>query len=96
MQSYSLGFGVDLREGLNFTVNNHLFRAMEVPAGFSKSIGFETTSYLTWSAADQVSVILAYTHLFSGKFFSDATGSSRDADIAYLELQFDLAKSKTK
>lgn len=96
IQSYSLGLGTDLCNGLNFTVNNHFFRAEKVPDGFSHNIGVETTSYLTWTPADSVSVVLAYTHLFSGGFFRDATGSSRDADIGYLALQFDLSKKKEK
>lgn len=96
IQSYSLAFGSDLPGDLNFTVANHLFKAMEVPQGFSKEIGFETTAYLSWQPVDSLSLVLAYTHLFSGAFFRDATGSDKDVDIGYVMAQFDISMKKTK
>ncbi|WP_224981656.1 alginate export family protein [Geomonas agri] len=96
IESYTLSFGTDLPANLNLTFCNHYFRAQDVPSGFSKDIGIETTSYLTWTPMDNLSLMLAYTHLFSGGFFRDATGTDRGVDIAFLQAQFDLSYKKTK
>lgn len=96
IESYTLALGSNLTQELNLTVCNHYFTAQNVPGGFSKEIGLETTGYLTWTPLENVSLVLAYTHLFPGGFFRDATGSDSGVDIAFLMAQFDLSHKKTK
>jgi hypothetical protein len=96
LQLFNLGWGIDVIKDLNFSATGRYFYANAVPDGFSRNIGLETDFTLTYAMNDNLSVIAGYDHFFTGGFFRDATGSSKDIDYGYLMLQFDISKSKPK
>ncbi|TWJ19780.1 hypothetical protein [Geobacter argillaceus] len=96
LQLYTLGWGVDISKELNFSATGHYVIANNVPDGFSRQLGLETDFNLTYNLNDDIPVILAYDHFFTGPFFRAATGSRDDIDYGYLMFQFNLAKTKLK
>lgn len=96
LQLFNLGWGIDIIKELNFSATGRYFYANAVPDGFSRNIGLETDFTLTYAMNDNLSVIAGYDHFFTGGFFRDATGSSKDIDYGYLMLQFDISKSKPR
>ena len=96
LQLLNLGWGMDIIKDLNFSATGRYFYANAVPDGFSRNIGLETDFTLTYTVNDNLSVIAGYDHFFTGGFFRDATGSSKDIDYGYLMLQFDISKSKPR
>ena len=96
LQLFNLGWGIDIVKDLNFSATGRYFYANAVPDGFSRNIGLETDFTLTYAMSENLSVIAGYDHFFTGGFFRDATGSSKDIDYGYLMLQFDFSKSKPK
>ncbi len=93
IQDFTFGWGIDLTKNLNFTATGHYFLANEVPDGFSRNLGLETDFILTYAINDDLSIICAYDHFFTGGFFRDASGSKGDIGYGYVMLQFDLSKS---
>jgi hypothetical protein len=96
LQLFNLGWGIDIVKDLNFSATGRYFYANSVPDGFSRNIGLETDFTLTYAVNENLSVIIGYDHFFTGGFFRDATGSTKDVDYGYLMLQFDFSKSKPK
>ncbi|MCL5965773.1 MAG: alginate export family protein [Deltaproteobacteria bacterium] len=87
LQVFTAGGGVDLTEKLNLSLDGHSFRANKVPAGFSKEIGIETNLILTCKIKESISVLLSGNRFFTGEFFKDATGSGKDINSVYAQLQ---------
>ena len=83
----TVGGGVDLTEKLNLSLNGHYFRAARTPAGFSKEIGIETNLILTCKIRNNISALLSGNRFFTGDFFKDATGSGKDINYVYAQLQ---------
>ncbi|HET6421927.1 MAG TPA: alginate export family protein, partial [Geobacteraceae bacterium] len=93
IQDFTFGWGIDITKELNFTATGHYFLANDVPDGFSKDLGLETDFILTYAINDNLSILCAYDHFFTGGFFRDATGSGGDIHYGYVMLQFDLSKA---
>lgn len=87
LHAITVGGGVDLSEKVNVSLDGHYFRAVKTPAGISKNIGFETNLILTYKFTDQVSLIASANRFFTGRFFDDATGSGKDINYGYLQVQ---------
>jgi hypothetical protein len=81
------GVGSDVTEKLNVSLDGHYFRAVKVPAGFGKDIGLETNLILTYKLKENVSVLASASRFFTGGFFKDATGSGKDVNYVYAQLQ---------
>jgi hypothetical protein len=96
LHDFTFGWGIDITKELNFSATGHYFLADEVEYGFSRNLGLETDFNLTYAMSDNLSLIFAYDHFFTGGFFRDASGSSGDIHYGYLMLQFDISKSKPK
>lgn len=96
LQIYTLGWGMDLTDRLNLSATGRYFIANYVPQGFSRSLGLETDFTLTYALNDNLSLTAGYDRFFTGAFFRDASGSSKDIHYGYLMLQFDLAKEKKR
>lgn len=96
LQIFNLGWGIEVIKELNFSATGRYFYANAVPDGFSRNIGLETDFTLTYILNDNMSLIAGYDRFFTGGFFRDATGSSKDVDYGYLMLQFDISKSKPR
>ncbi len=87
LHAITVGGGVDLSDKVNVSLDGHYFRAVKTPAGISKDIGFETNLILTYKASEQVSLVAGANRFFTGNFFKDATGSGKDINYGYLQLQ---------
>jgi hypothetical protein len=96
LQIYTLGWGVDVTKELNFSATGRYFDANHVESGFSKHLGLESDFTLTYAMSDNLSLIAGYDRFFTGGFFKNASGSSKDIDYGYLMLQFDISRSKPK
>jgi hypothetical protein len=96
MHIYTLGWGIDLTEQLNFSATAHKFVAIAVEDGFSKHLGVEGDFSLTYAFNKDFSLILAYDRFFTEGFFRDASGSSKGIDYAYAMLTFNFDKKKVK
>ena len=96
LQLVNFGWGMDIVKDLNFSATGRYFYANAVPDGFSRNIGLETDFTLTYAFKDNLTIIAGYDHFFTGGFFRDATGSSKDVDYGYLMFQFDIFKSKPR
>lgn len=96
LQIYTLGWGVDLTEKVNFSATGRYFLANNVPESFSRHLGLETDFTVTYAMNDNLSLIAGYDRFFTGGFFRDASGSGKDINYGYVMLQFDLAKTKLK
>ena len=84
---FTAGGGVDLTEKLNLSLDGHYFRAVKVPAGFSREIGIETNLILTCKIKENISVLLSGNRFFTGDFFKDAAGSGKDIHYVYAQFQ---------
>jgi hypothetical protein len=96
LQIYTLGWGVDVTKGVNFSATGRYFLANNVPENFSRHLGLETDFTLTYNMTDNLSLIAGYDRFFTSGFFRDASGSDRDINYGYVMLQFDFAKTKLK
>lgn len=96
LQIYTLGWGMDVAQAVNFSATGRYFRANYVETGLSKSLGLETDFTLTYTMSDGLSFLVGYDRFFTGGFFRDATGSGKDIDYGYFMVQFDLFKSKPR
>lgn len=81
------GGGVDVTEKFNVSLDGHYFRAVKTPTGISKDVGFETNLILTYKVTDQVCLLASANRFFTGGFFKDATGSGKDINYGYLQVQ---------
>lgn len=84
---FTAGGGVDVTERVNVSLDGHYYRAVRTPAGISKDVGFETNLIVTCKITDQVSILASANRFFTGQFFRDATGSGKDVNYGYLQLQ---------
>ncbi|MEK6655647.1 MAG: alginate export family protein, partial [Thermodesulfobacteriota bacterium] len=83
----TVGGGIDVTEKLNVSLDGHYFRAIKIPAGFSKDIGLETNLILTYKLNDRISLLASGNRFFTGDFFKDAAGSGKDINYVYAQLQ---------
>ncbi len=81
------GGGVDVTEKINVSLDGHYYRAVKTPAGISKDVGFETNFIVTCKLTEQVSILASVNRFFTGQFYRDATGSGKDVNYGYLQLQ---------
>lgn len=96
IQIFTLGWGIDLTDNLNFSATGRKFTANAVEDGFSRRLGVETDFTLTWNINKDFSAIMGYDHFFTNKFFRDASGSDKDIDYGYAMLVFNFDKTKLK
>jgi len=96
LQIYTLGWGMDVTQEINFSATGRYFHANYVAAGLSKNLGLETDFTLTYTMSDGLSFLVGYDRFFTGDFFRDAAGSGKDIDYGYVMVQFDLFKSKPR
>ncbi len=83
----TVGGGVDFTERLNLSLDGHFFRAARTPAGFSKEIGIETNLILTCKIRNNITALLSGNRFFTGEFFKNVTGSGKDINYVYAQLQ---------
>lgn len=96
LQIYTLGGGIDLLPEVNFSVTGRYFLANYVPSGASRRLGLESDFTLTWTASDDLALIVGYDRFFTGGFFRAATGSDSDIHYGYAMLQFNFAHQRPK
>ncbi|MBK5276610.1 MAG: alginate export family protein [Desulfuromonadales bacterium] len=96
IQIFTLGWGIDFTDYLNFSATGRKFTAIAVEDGFSRRLGVETDFTLTWNINKDFSAIIGYDRFFTNKFFRDASGSDKDIDYGYAMLVFNFEKTKLK
>lgn len=96
IQIFTLGWGIDLTDNLNFSATGRKFIATAVENGFSRKLGVETDFTLTWNIQKNFSAIVGYDHFFTDKFFSDASGGDKDIQYGYAMLVFNFDKTALK
>ncbi len=90
---FTLGWGIDLGEKVDFSATGRYYLANAVENGFSRGIGLETDFILTYEVSEDLTLLFAYDRFFTGGFFRDANGGSAgDIQYGYAMLQFNLAK----
>lgn len=93
---FTMGWGIDLIDSLNFSATGRNFTADAVEDGFSRRLGVETDFTLSWNINKDFSAIFGYDHFFTDRFFRDASGSGKDIDYGYAMLVFNFDKTKLK
>ncbi len=83
----TVGGGVDVTEKLNVSLDSHYFQAVKTAAGISKDVGFESNLIFTYKLTDKISILASANRFFTGSFFKDATGSGKDINYGYLQVQ---------
>ncbi len=98
LQVYTLGWGIELMDDLNFSATGHKFIAnnVESGSGFSRHLGVEADFGLTWNIQKNLALTLAYDHFFTEKFFQDASGSDKNLSYAYAMLTFNWDRTKRR
>jgi hypothetical protein len=96
MQVYTLGWGIELTDQLTFAATAHKFVATSTEEGFSNRIGTEADFALSYAFNKNLSLQLSYDHMFTEKFFRDASGSSDDIKYFYAMLTFNIDKTKKR
>ena len=96
LQIYALGWSIEVTKKLRFSATGHYFMANSVESGFSRDIGIETDFNVAYQINDDFSLLFAYDRFFTGRFFSDASGSGKDIDYGYVLFQFNFDKTKPK
>jgi hypothetical protein len=96
MQVYTLGWGIDLTDQLNFSATGHKFDAISTGDGISRHIGTEADFSLTYSFDKNLSLQLSYDRFFTERFFRDASGSAEDINYFYATLTFNIDKTKKR
>lgn len=87
LQVVTVGYGVDVTEKANVSLDGHWFRANKAPAGIGKDVGVEANLVLTWSFSDSLSLLASANRFFTSDFFENASGSRKDINYAYLMAQ---------
>jgi hypothetical protein len=94
---FTLGWGIDLGEHVDFSATGRYYLANAVENGFSRGIGLETDFILNYEINENLSLLFAYDRFFTGGFFRDANGGSAgDIQYGYVMLQFNMAKAWSK
>jgi hypothetical protein len=96
MQVYTLGWSVELTDQLGFSVTGHKFVATSTAEGISRHIGTEADLAVTYAFNKDLSLQLSYDHMFTERFFKDASGSSDDIKYVYAMLTFNIDKTKKR
>jgi hypothetical protein len=96
MQVYTLGWAVELTDQLGFSLTGHKFVATSTAEGISRHIGVEADVAVTYAFNKDLSLQLSYDHMFTERFFKDASGSSDDIKYYYAMLTFNIDKTKKR
>jgi hypothetical protein len=75
---------------LGVTLRAHRFLANRVPSGFSKNIGTEVDSDISYKLTKGISFLVGLNRFFTGRFFRQAWGSGKNIDYAYVQAQVEF------
>lgn len=75
---------------LGITLRAHRFLANRVPSGFSRDIGTEFDSEISYQLSKKISFLLGVDRFFTGRFFKQASGSGKDINYIYVQAQLDF------
>lgn len=90
MQVWVAGISVNPVASVNLNLDVHRFRAREVPANFSKDLGWEVNLVGTYKPTKWLSFVVGLNRFFTGRFFEQAGGSKRNIDYLYLQAQVEF------
>ena len=75
---------------LGVTLRAHYFLANRVPSGFSKDIGTEIDSVISYKLTKWLSFLVGLDTFLTGRFFKQASGSGKNIDYAYIQAQLEF------
>jgi hypothetical protein len=90
LQIWVGGISINPLSKLNVTVRVHRFLANRVPSGFSKDIGTEFDSEISYKLTKGISFLVGLDRFFTGRFFRQASGSGKNIDYAYVQAQLEF------
>jgi hypothetical protein len=85
-------FGISLTplSDLNLTLRAHRFLSSKVPSGFSKDLGMELDSAVSYKLTKEISFLVGLDRFYTGHFFEQASGSKRNMDYIYIQGQVEF------
>ncbi|MGD0920042.1 MAG: alginate export family protein [Thermodesulfobacteriota bacterium] len=89
LQIWVGGLSLKPLSNLNVTVRIHRFLANKVPASFSKDIGTEFDSEISYKLTKGISILVGLDEFYTGRFFREASGS-RNVNYFYIQAQADF------
>ncbi len=90
MQIWVGGLEVKPLPKLGVTLRVHRFLANRVPPGFSKDIGTEIDSVISYKVTKWLSFLVGLDTFLTGPFFKQASGSGKNIDYAYVQAQVEF------
>lgn len=84
------GFSFEPISKLNLNFDYHYFTADKTPDGINDNLGSEANLVATYIFSDNLKLTASANRFFTGDFFKDASGSSKDIDYFYLQTQIDF------
>jgi len=84
------GFSAAPLPNLNVTFCIHHFLASKVPTGFSKDIGAEFDSEISYKLTKGISFLVGLDKFYTGRFFAEASGSKSNINYCYIQAQADF------
>jgi hypothetical protein len=90
LQIWVGGISVNPLSKLNVTLRVHRFLANRVPSGFSKDIGTEFDSAISYRLTKRISFLVGLNRFLTARFFRQASGSGKNIDYAYIQAQLEF------
>jgi len=90
MQVWVVGISLTPLSDLNLTLRAHRFISNKVPSGFSKDLGLELDSAISYKLTKGISFLVGLDKFYTGHFFEQATGSKRNIDYIYIQGQVEF------
>jgi hypothetical protein len=90
LQIWVGGISVNPLSKLNVTIRANRFLADRVSSGFSKDIGTEFDSEISYKLAKGISFLVGLDRFFTGRFFKQASGSGKNIDYVYIRAQLEF------
>jgi len=90
IQAWILGISVNALSNLNLTLRAHFFSANKVPSEFSKDLGVELDSAISYKLTKRISFLAGLDRFYIGRFFEQASGRKRNIDYVYIQGQIDF------
>lgn len=81
------GISFNPLSNLNLNLDVHRFAATNGAPGFSKDLGVEVNLAASYKLTKGISFLAGLNRFFTGRFFEQAVGSTRNIDYAYIQGQ---------
>ena len=90
LQIWVAGISLSPLSNLDVTLRIHRFLASRTPASFSKDIGTELDSAISYKLTKKFSFLVGLDRFFTGRFFREASGGKGNIHYYYVQGQADF------